>query len=167
MYGRALQLEEGTQKIYTHLMESDLPESMRRFDRDTLDGAQAVLCATPPNEVDPRVERLVNEVIGRVADKWTMLILEILEEHGELRFTRIGRLVEGISQKMLTQTLRQMERDGLVIRTVHPVIPPRVEYRLTDLGQSLSAAFCGVWIWAETNLERIEKARDTFDARRP
>ena len=77
---------------------------------------------------------MVNEVIGRVADKWTMLILEVLAEHGEQRFTRVGELVGGVSQKMLTQTLRQMERDGLIVRTVHPVIPPCVEYRLTDLG---------------------------------
>lgn len=118
----------------------------------------------PP--LDPRVEALVNEVIGRVADKWTMIVLEVLEEHGELRFTRIGALAGGISQKMLTQTLRQMERDGLVIRTVHPVIPPRVEYRLTDLGHSLSEAFCGVWTWAEAHLDRIESARQAFDARR-
>lgn len=118
----------------------------------------------PP--LDPRVEALVNEVIGRVADKWTMIILEVLEEHGELRFTRIGALAGGVSQKMLTQTLRQMERDGLVIRTVHPVIPPRVEYRLTDMGHSLSEAFCGVWTWAEAHLDRIEAARQAFDARR-
>jgi DNA-binding HxlR family transcriptional regulator len=115
---------------------------------------------------DPRVEALVNDVIGRVADKWTMLILEVLTEHGEQRFTRIGDLVGGISQKMLTQTLRAMERDGLVVRTVHPVIPPKVEYRLTDLGLTLAAAFCGVWTWAEANVERIEAARADFDARR-
>jgi DNA-binding HxlR family transcriptional regulator len=114
---------------------------------------------------DPRVEALVNEVIGRVADKWTMLILEVLAEHGEQRFGRVGELVGGISQKMLTQTLRQMERDGLVIRTVHPVIPPKVEYRLTDLGVTLAEAFCGVWTWAEKNLDRIEQARDAFDNR--
>ena len=78
---------------------------------------------------DPRVEALVNDVIGRVADKWTMLILEVLAEHGETRFTRVGELVGGISQKMLTQTLRQMERDGLVTHRPprHPAqgrIPP-------------------------------------------
>jgi DNA-binding HxlR family transcriptional regulator len=116
----------------------------------------------PP--VAPEVEALVHELIGRVADKWTMLILEVLEEHGELRFTQLGRLVGGISQKMLTQTLRAMERDGLVIRTVHPVIPPRVEYRLSDLGHSLGAAFCGVWIWAEQHAERIDATRRAFDA---
>lgn len=116
--------------------------------------------------LDPRIEALVNEVIGRVADKWTMIVLEVLEEHGELRFTRIGELSGGVSQKMLTQTLRQMERDGLVVRTVHPVIPPKVEYRLTDMGHSLSEAFCGVWTWAEAHLDRIEAARQAFDARR-
>jgi DNA-binding HxlR family transcriptional regulator len=114
---------------------------------------------------DPRVEALVHEVIGRIADKWTMLILEVLVEHGEQRFTRVGELVGGISQKMLTQTLRQMERDGLVIRTVHPVIPPKVEYRLTEMGLTLAEAFCGVWIWAENNIERIETARTEFDRR--
>ena len=115
---------------------------------------------------DPRVEALVNEAIGRVADKWTMLILEVLAEHGETRFTRVGELVGGISQKMLTQTLRQMERDGLVVRTVHPVIPPKVEYRLTYLGFTLAEAICGVWTWAEKNIDRIETARAAFDARK-
>ena len=121
-------------------------------------------CA-PVDSLDPRIGKVVNELIGRVADKWTMLILEILAEKGELRFTRLAELVEGISQKMLTQTLRQMERDGLVVRTVHPVIPPKVEYKLTELGFSLGAAFCGVWIWAEKHLESIEKARETYDWR--
>lgn len=115
---------------------------------------------------DPRVEVLVNDVIGRVADKWTMLVLEVLAEHGEQRFTQVGALVGGISQKMLTQTLRAMERDGLVVRTVHPVVPPKVEYRLTDLGGSLAEAFCGVWTWAEANIERIERSRAAFDEAR-
>ena len=120
----------------------------------------------PWPESDPAVDALVTEVIGRVADKWTMLILEELADHGELRFTQIGRLVPGISQKMLTQTLRAMERDGLVTRTVHPVIPPRVDYRLTELGMSLGAAFCGVWTWAEASLAEIQAARAKFDAAR-
>ena len=118
-----------------------------------------------PENLAPRVEALVTETIGRVADKWTMLVLEVLTEQGELRFSRLRKECEGISQKMLTQTLRAMERDGLVIRTVHPVIPPRVEYRLTDLGFGLGAAFCAVWTWAADNLRRIEAARATFDAR--
>ncbi|MCW0198296.1 helix-turn-helix domain-containing protein [Sphingopyxis sp.] len=115
--------------------------------------------------LDPRVETLVNELIGRVADKWTMLLLEALEEHGTCRFTRLSQLVPGISQKMLTQTLRAMERDGLVDRKVHPVVPPKVEYSLTGLGQSLGEAFCGVWLWAEANLDRVEASRTAFDTR--
>ncbi|WP_156472323.1 winged helix-turn-helix transcriptional regulator [Sphingorhabdus sp. M41] len=122
--------------------------------------------SAPSSETtDPRVEALVNQLIGRVADKWTMLVVEELAHGEELRFTELGRRVSGISQKMLTQTLRQMERDGLVIRTIHPVIPPKVEYRLTHLGLSLGEAFCGVWIWAERNLDEIEEARLLFDKR--
>ena len=120
----------------------------------------------PWPDADPRVDALVTEVISRVADKWTMLILEALADHEYLRFTQLGRLVNGISQKMLTQTLRQMERDGLVRRQIHPVIPPRVDYTLTDLGISLGAAFCGVWLWAEENIDRIELARSAYDAGR-
>jgi DNA-binding HxlR family transcriptional regulator len=116
-------------------------------------------------EVSPAVEALVRDVIGQVADKWTMLILEALEEHGTLRFTQVGRIIGGISQKMLTKTLRQMECDGLITRTVHPVIPPHVDYSLTELGRSLGAAFCGVWIWAEKHHATIEKARAEFAAR--
>jgi DNA-binding HxlR family transcriptional regulator len=140
----------GTQKIYTYLKESDVVIQFQTPD------------AQP---IDPRIERLVTDLIGRIADKWTMLILELLAQKGELRFTQIGRAVEGISQKMLTQTLRQMERDGLVLRKVHPVVPPKVEYRLTDLGLSLGAAFCGVWTWAEAHLDRVEAARADFDGR--
>jgi DNA-binding HxlR family transcriptional regulator len=120
--------------------------------------------STPPAETDPQLEALVREIIARVADKWTMLVLEVLEEHGVLRFTRLGELVGGISQKMLTQTLRQMECDGLVIRTVHPVVPPKVEYQLTELGRSLGLAFCGVWIWAQEHHDEIIRARQVFTA---
>jgi DNA-binding HxlR family transcriptional regulator len=81
---------------------------------------------------------------GQVADQWTMLILEVLAEKGVLRFTRLRELVEGVKQKILTQTLRHMERDGLLTRSVHPVVPPKVEYKLTQLGLSLGAAFCGL-----------------------
>ncbi len=126
--------------------------------------ANAARSETAP-PADPHVEALVNDLIGRVADKWTMIVLEVLAEAGELRFTQIARRVPRISQKMLTQTLRQMERDGMLVRTVHAVVPPRVDYRLTDLGESLGAAFCGVWIWAGENLDRIRSARAAFDAR--
>ena len=123
-------------------------------------------CDSPAySEIDPKVEAMVHELIGRVADKWTLLIVEELEEHGTLRFTQLGRKIPQISQKMLTQTLRQMERDGLVQRTVHPVVPPKVEYRLTELGHGLSESFCGVWRWVEENLQSVEAARQQFDAR--
>ncbi len=134
-----------------------------KFTQDQIQMAKAYAARTPPENIDPRIEALVNDLIGRVADKWTMLILETLTEKGELRFTRISEFVEGISQKMLTQTLRQMERDGLLTRTVHPVVPPKVEYKLTALGLSLGAAFCGVWVWASENLKQVEKARRDFD----
>jgi DNA-binding HxlR family transcriptional regulator len=114
---------------------------------------------------DPQIDALVHELIGRVADKWSMLILEVLAEGGELRFTRISERVEGISQKMLTQALRQMERDGLLTRTIYPVVPPRVEYKLTELGLTLGGAFCGVWVWAAENLKQVEQARRDFDER--
>ncbi|MBL0939343.1 MAG: helix-turn-helix transcriptional regulator [Gemmatimonadaceae bacterium] len=94
-----------------------------------------------------------------------MIVLEVLTEHGEVRFSRLADLSGGISQKMLTQTVRQMERDGLLTRTVHPVVPPRVEYKLTGLGLTLAAAFCGVWEWAEAHREEVEAARVAFDAR--
>jgi DNA-binding HxlR family transcriptional regulator len=118
-----------------------------------------------PTEVDPKIEKLVREIIERVADKWTMLILEVLEEHGIMRFTRLGSLVPGISQKMLTKTVRQMESDGLVKRTIYPVVPPRVEYELTTLGRSLGGAICGVWIWAEAHHDEIARARREFRER--
>lgn len=115
--------------------------------------------------IDPKVEALVHDLLAQVADKWTMILIEILSDHGEQRFTRIFEKVPGISQKMLTQTLRQMERNGLVHRTVHPVVPPRVEYRLTTLGETLGEAFCGVWTWAESHLDGVASARSAFDAR--
>jgi len=134
-----------------------------QFSPEQVSAAKAYAAMTPPADLDPRIEALVNDLIGRVADKWTMLILEVLAEKGELRFTRLSESVDGISQKMLTQTLRQMERDGLVTRTVHAVVPPKVEYKLTPLGMSLGAAFCGVWVWAAENLTRVEQARREFD----
>ena len=135
------------------------------FTEGAMQRARRIAETAPPAEIDPRIEALVNELIGRVADKWTMIALEVLAEHGELRFTQLSRQMPGISQKMLTQTLRQMERDGMVTRTVHAVVPPRVDYRLTELGGSLGAAFCGVWIWAEQNLGKVEASRAAFDAR--
>lgn len=134
-----------------------------QFTDEQIMTARRYAAATPPVDIDPRIAALVNDLIGRVADKWTMLILEALTERGEMRFTQLGRQIQGISQKMLTQTLRQMERDGLLTRTVHPVVPPKVEYKLTVLGLGLGAAFCGVWVWASENLDAVERARRAFD----
>ncbi len=127
--------------------------------------AKAALCEPKACAENPALDRLVEEIIGRVADKWTMILLEILHDNGMIRFSQISKLVPGISQKMLTKTLRLMERDGLLTRTVHPVVPPHVDYRLTELGKSLGGAFCGVWLWAEEHYAAIEKARDAFDKR--
>jgi DNA-binding HxlR family transcriptional regulator len=109
---------------------------------------------------DAKVDALVYDIIERIADKWTMVVLDVLADHGTVRFTKLGKLAGGVSQKMLTKTVRQMESDGLVIRTVHPVVPPHVDYTLTDLGRSLGEAFCGVW--AEKNYDAVEKSRDAF-----
>lgn len=114
---------------------------------------------------DQRIDALVDQTIARVADKWTLLLIEALEEGGARRFSELARAVPGISQKMLTQTLRAMEREGLADRTIYAEVPPRVEYRLTDLGHELAEAFCGVWTWAERNLARIEAARAAYDSR--
>lgn len=134
-----------------------------QFTEEQIAEAKFYAAQTPPDDLDPKIEALVNDLIGRVADKWTMLILEVLADKKELRFTRLSEYIEGISQKMLTQTLRHMERDGLVTRTVYAVVPPKVEYRLTQLGMSLGAAFCGVWVWAAENLKHVEQARNQFD----
>jgi DNA-binding HxlR family transcriptional regulator len=152
-----------TLKRHTYQKESDLVPAANKK-RGAL-SVKRVRQRVTPEQDDPELEALVREIIGRVADKWTMLVLEALTEHGRLRFTRLGKLIGGVSQKMLTKTVRQMEADGLVSRTVFPVIPPRVEYELTHLGQSLGEAFCGVWIWAEKHREAIMQARKSFQER--
>ncbi len=148
----------GTRKFYTYPRESVDMNAVYKPELEQHKSYNAASCRTA-------LDALVTEIIGRIADKWTLVILEVLTEHGELRFTRLGEMVEGISQKMLTKTIRQMERDGLVIRTIHPVIPPRVEYKLTDIGMTLSAAFCGVWMWAAEHHERLEQSRQQYDQR--
>jgi DNA-binding HxlR family transcriptional regulator len=146
-------------------MESVMPATRKKPGKPAVKPRVVPPAPHTPEDADPRVDALVHELIGRVADKWTMIVLEVLAEHGEVRFSTLAKLAGGISQKMLTQTLRQMERDGLVVRTVHPVIPPRVEYRRTDLGDTLGLAFCGVWEWAAKNRERVDAARAEFDRR--
>ena len=105
----------------------------------------------------------VSEVLSRVGDKWTVLIVNLLGE-GPKRFNEIRREVDRISQRMLTLTLRALERDGLVIRTVHPTVPPSVEYRLTELGQSLRVPVDALGRWAVANQAAMADARRRFDA---
>ncbi len=109
----------------------------------------------------PKVD-LVRELLDRVADKWTLLVIEALESGQPVRFSRLREQVTGVSQKMLTKTLRQLERDGLLTRRVHPVIPPHVDYTLTDSGRSLGEAVCGIWIWVEANADSVAAARQAF-----
>ena len=108
-------------------------------------------------------ELLVREMLSRVADKWTLIVLDVLASDGELRFTRLRERVGGVSQKMLTKTLRQLERDGLVKRRVHAIVPPRVEYKLTPLGESLGESVCGIWNWVEKHLSAVARSRRAYD----
>jgi DNA-binding HxlR family transcriptional regulator len=103
------------------------------------------------------------QVVTRVGDRWSLLVISALEA-GTLRFQQLRRVVDGISQKMLTQTLRTLERDGLVDRVVHPSVPPRVEYSLTPLGQSLCGPIAEIRRWAYAHMDDIEEARGRFDA---
>jgi DNA-binding HxlR family transcriptional regulator len=107
--------------------------------------------------------RAVSEVLARVGDKWTVLVVSLLGD-GPKRFNEIRRGLGSISQRMLTLTLRALERDGLVTRTVYPTIPPRVDYELTTLGHSLLEPVSGLGLWARQNRSAIETARRRFDA---
>ena len=108
--------------------------------------------------------RAVSTVLARVGDKWSVLIVALLGD-GPKRFNEIKRMVGGISQRMLTLTLRGLERDGLVTRTVTPTIPPRVDYELTDLGRSLCEPVQALNTWAVDHIARIDQARTEFDRR--
>jgi DNA-binding HxlR family transcriptional regulator len=104
------------------------------------------------------------QVLTRVGDRWTMLVVTALAAEPVLRFSELRRRVEGVTQKMLTQTLRALERDGLVSRTVYPTVPVTVEYRLTELGLSLADTVHVVRRWAYGNITTIEAARARYDA---
>jgi DNA-binding HxlR family transcriptional regulator len=106
--------------------------------------------------------RRVSTILSRVGDKWTVLVVALLGA-GPKRFNEIKRLVGGISQRMLTLTLRGLERDGLVTRTVFPTIPPRVDYELTELGRSLLPPVAALGDWARANGAAIDAARERFD----
>lgn len=114
-----------------------------------------------PNHADCRG---VASVLSRVGDKWSVFVIMMLGD-GPKRFNELKRMINGISQRMLTLTLRGLERDGLVTRTIFPTIPPRVDYELTDLGRGLSRPVEALGKWAMDHLVQIEAARAHFDRR--
>lgn len=108
--------------------------------------------------------RATADLLARIGDKWTVYVVGLLQ-NGPMRFNEIRRTIGGISQRMLTLTLRGLERDGLVTRTVYPTIPPRVDYELTELGRTLIGTLTGLAEWANRNGAAVEKAQRNFDAK--
>lgn len=124
--------------------------------------AVPLLHTTPGFETDGRNTCPIREVLDRVGDTWSILVILNLQEHA-VRFNALKRSIEGISQRMLTVTLRSLERDGLVTRTVRPTTPPEVEYGLTELGQSIAVPIASLGSWAASNRDRMRQAREAFD----
>jgi DNA-binding HxlR family transcriptional regulator len=116
-----------------------------------------------PYQWDTREDCEVRQILDRVADKWSLLVIALLERR-RLRFTELRREIDGVSQRMLTVTLRQLERDGLVRRTVYPVVPPRVDYELTPLGSTLHETIQALVTWTEAHQNEIAAARAAYDA---
>ncbi|MFJ4540960.1 winged helix-turn-helix transcriptional regulator [Streptomyces tibetensis] len=139
-------MEEGTSKSPSHCAS-------------TVDHGDA-----DPFQWDTREDCQVRQILDRIADKWSLLVIALLENR-RLRFTELRREIDGVSQRMLTVTLRSLERDGLVKRTVHPVVPPRVEYELTSLGRTLHATIQSLVTWTEKHQEEIAAARTAYDTR--
>ncbi|WP_422371140.1 winged helix-turn-helix transcriptional regulator [Hoeflea sp.] len=118
----------------------------------------------PPDLHRPGQCQVANDVISLVGDKWSVLVVSKLGQ-GRMRFSELKRAVEGISQKMLTTTLRGLERDGYVSRTVYPTVPPRVDYELTELGAELLEPVAALGQWAVSNHARVLSARRSYDER--
>lgn len=106
----------------------------------------------------------ISPVVDLVFSRWTTPILWQLQTHGRQRFSNLRELVGNITAKVLTQRLRQMERDGLVTRTLHAEVPPRVEYEITELGRSLAPVFAALTTWSQDNLQQVGRARQDYDA---
>ena len=102
------------------------------------------------------------DVLNRIGDKWSVMVVSHLKGR-TMRFSELGRAIDGVSQRMLTLTLRNLERDGLVTRTVHPEVPPRVEYRLTEMGRTLTGPIGALWDWASVHQDAIARAREEYD----
>lgn len=122
-----------------------------------------LLHATPGFAADGTGGCPMREVLNRIGDTWSLLVVINLQE-GPVRFNALRRSIEGISQRMLTVTLRSLERDGLVARTVKPTTPPEVDYALTDLGRSIAGPIDALGAWAHDNRDRMRAARIAFDA---
>jgi len=107
----------------------------------------------------------MSDVLNRIGDKWSVMVVGVLGKNGTLRFNELKRMINGVSQRMLTLTLRNLERDGLVTRTIYPEVPPRVEYRLTHMGKTLDGPIQGLWDWSAKHHQAILEARAVYDAR--
>ncbi|MFE5923948.1 winged helix-turn-helix transcriptional regulator [Streptomyces sp. NPDC056468] len=118
---------------------------------------------TRGGKVDSELACPVSPVVDIVFSRWTTPILWTLHEFGKQRFVELQRNIRTITPKVLTQRLRQMERDGLVVRTYHPEVPPRVEYEISELGRSLAPIFAHLAEWSAENLQKVERARREFD----
>ncbi len=105
-------------------------------------------------------------MLARIGDKWTVMVVGVLSQ-GPMRYSQILKAIDGVSQRMLTLTLKGLERDGLVTRTVYPTNPPRVDYTLTERGHTLTVPLHGLWLWARANKSAIDEARRKFDQGRP
>jgi DNA-binding HxlR family transcriptional regulator len=121
--------------------------------------------APPPEAEHTPANCRAREMIVRIADKWSMYVIHVLADAGTLRFSELRRRVDGVSQRMLTVTLRGLERDGLVRRTMHPEVPPRVEYQLTPLGATLRELVRELMAWSGAHLAEVDAARARYDAR--
>ncbi|MFB8774752.1 winged helix-turn-helix transcriptional regulator [Streptomyces broussonetiae] len=119
------------------------------------------------DSTDPELACPISPVVDIVFSRWTTPILWSLHTFGRQRFVELQRGITHITPKVLTQRLRQLERDGLVTRTYHPEVPPRVEYEISDLGRSLAPLFAGLAEWATDNLGKVESARRVYDGAEP
>ena len=106
----------------------------------------------------------MSDVLNRIGDKWSVMVVGMLGRNGTLRFNELKRMINGVSQRMLTLTLRNLERDGLVPRTIFPEVPPRVEYSLTELGKTLQVPISALWDWSAENHHAIVEARAVYDS---
>jgi DNA-binding HxlR family transcriptional regulator len=150
-------MEDGTSRSPSN--SRDTAESVEvRLSLNPGDGHGVTDGCQSPEAID------VRQILNRVGDKWSILVIAMLDQ-GTRRFTELRREVEGISQRMLALTLRQLERDGLVERTVYPVVPPKVEYALTDLGSTLLESVRGLVSWAMDHRGQVAAARVEYDAR--